>query len=81
MCICIDVPESYEQGAEEALRQSGTLDSVLFTPNGPAGVFALYVAPGTNLGQVFLNEFVCVRVFHVPQRPVTDAIGALCRTS
>lgn len=33
----------------------------MFTPQGPAGIFALYLLPGSNLGQVFLNEFVCVR--------------------
>ncbi|TFK88729.1 aquaporin-like protein [Polyporus arcularius HHB13444] len=43
----------------EALEHAGTLDAVMFTPNGPAGVFALYVAPTANLGRVFLNEFVC----------------------
>ncbi|KAI0780179.1 aquaporin-like protein [Fomes fomentarius] len=43
----------------EALEAAGKLEEVLFTPNGPAGVFALYVAPGSNLGRVFLNEFVC----------------------
>ena len=32
----------------------------MFTPNGPAGIFALYVSPTANLGRVFLNEFVCV---------------------
>ncbi|EJF58218.1 aquaporin-like protein, partial [Dichomitus squalens LYAD-421 SS1] len=42
----------------EALRAAGKLDAVLFTPNGPAGAFALYVSPGSNLGRVFLNEFV-----------------------
>ncbi|TFK88730.1 aquaporin-like protein [Polyporus arcularius HHB13444] len=47
------------KATEQALAAAGTLDSVLFTPNGPAGVFAIYVTPGTNLGQVFLNEFVC----------------------
>ncbi|KAG7087156.1 hypothetical protein E1B28_013136 [Marasmius oreades] len=44
--------------AETALEEAGLLDSVLFTPNGPAGAFGLYVAPGSNLGQVFLNEFI-----------------------
>ena len=33
----------------------------MFTPSGPAGIFAPSVAPGANLGRVFLNEFVCVR--------------------
>ncbi|KAI0780180.1 aquaporin-like protein [Fomes fomentarius] len=47
------------QETEDALTAAGTLDSTMFTPSGPAGVFAIYVAPGTNLGQVFLNEFVC----------------------
>ncbi|KAJ8089212.1 hypothetical protein PM082_014460 [Marasmius tenuissimus] len=44
--------------AEAALEQAGTLDAVLFTPNGPAGAFGLYVMPGSNLGLVFMNEFV-----------------------
>ncbi|KAI0633651.1 aquaporin-like protein [Trametes polyzona] len=41
------------------LEEAGKLDAVMFTSNGPAGVFALYVPHGTNLGRVFLNEFVC----------------------
>ena len=32
----------------------------MFTPQGPAGIFALYAPAGSKLGQVFLNEFVCV---------------------
>ncbi|KAK1222065.1 hypothetical protein PQX77_015118 [Marasmius sp. AFHP31] len=44
--------------AEAALAQAGTLDAVLFTPNGPAGAFGLYVMPGSNLGLVFMNEFI-----------------------
>ena len=44
----------------EALTAAGTLDAVMFTPNGPAGVFALYAPTGANLGRIFLNEFVCV---------------------
>ncbi|KAJ7257194.1 aquaporin-like protein [Mycena haematopus] len=31
---------------------------IQFTPNGPAGILALYVAPGSNLGHAFVNEFV-----------------------
>ncbi|KAJ7907658.1 putative aquaporin 2 [Mycena leptocephala] len=34
------------------------LAGIQFTPNGPAGIFGLYVLPGSNLGQVFVNEFV-----------------------
>ncbi|THU94954.1 aquaporin-like protein [Dendrothele bispora CBS 962.96] len=37
----------------------GGLDAALFTPQGPAGAFGLYVTPGTNLGRMFLNEFIC----------------------
>ncbi|KAJ7736039.1 putative aquaporin 2 [Mycena maculata] len=35
------------------------LAGINFTPSGPAGIFALYVAPGSSLGHVFVNEFVC----------------------
>ncbi|KAI0686838.1 aquaporin-like protein [Cytidiella melzeri] len=45
--------------AQAALEAKGLLESTLFTPQGPAGVFALYVAPGASLGQVFWSEFVC----------------------
>lgn len=31
---------------------------IIFTPQGPAGIFGLYVMPGSNLGRVFLNEFM-----------------------
>ncbi|KAJ6504442.1 putative aquaporin 2 [Mycena vulgaris] len=34
------------------------LAAIQFTPNGPAGIFGLYLQPGSNLGQVFVNEFV-----------------------
>ncbi|KAK7435199.1 hypothetical protein VKT23_019769 [Stygiomarasmius scandens] len=49
------------KSAEGALELAGpgTLDSVLFTPQGPAGAFGLYAPPGSNLGRIFLNEFVC----------------------
>jgi hypothetical protein len=35
-------------------------DSVMFTPSGPAGAFALYAPAGVNLGYVFMNEFIVV---------------------
>jgi hypothetical protein len=35
---------------------------MMFSSSGPAGVFGLYVAPGTNLARVFLNEFVTVNI-------------------
>ncbi|KAK7685270.1 hypothetical protein QCA50_011633 [Cerrena zonata] len=43
---------------EAALKASGNYDAIQFTPNGPAGVFALYTPAHANLGHVFLNEFV-----------------------
>ncbi|KAJ6566893.1 aquaporin-like protein [Mycena capillaripes] len=42
----------------QALLPAATLDAINFTPNGPAGIFGLYLLPGSNLGQVFVNEFV-----------------------
>uniref|UniRef100_A0A0W0G174 Putative aquaporin-like protein n=1 Tax=Moniliophthora roreri TaxID=221103 RepID=A0A0W0G174_MONRR len=47
--------------AEGALAKAGE-SSLMFTPSGPAGAFGLYAVPGSNLGRVFLNEFVCVRM-------------------
>ncbi|KAG1719145.1 aquaporin-like protein [Suillus lakei] len=44
--------------AENVLIEKGLYDSMMFSSSGPAGVFGLYVAPGTNLARVFLNEFV-----------------------
>ncbi|KAI6034819.1 aquaporin-like protein [Pisolithus marmoratus] len=43
---------------EEVLKEKGLYDTLMFTNTGPAGVFALYVSPGTNLHRVLLNEFV-----------------------
>jgi len=36
-------------------------NATMFTPNGPAGIFALYLLPDQKIGWAFLNEFVnCV---------------------
>ncbi|KAG5735903.1 Aquaporin-7, partial [Termitomyces sp. T112] len=43
---------------EAILEQAGQLDALQFTPNGPAGIFGLYLLPGQTLPRVFLNEFV-----------------------
>ncbi|KAI0661138.1 aquaporin-like protein [Cubamyces menziesii] len=43
----------------EILEAAGKLDAVMFTANGPAGIFAIYATPGVSLGRIFLNEFVC----------------------
>ena len=32
----------------------------MFTPSGPAGIFAFYLPPGQKIGYAFLNEFVNV---------------------
>ncbi|KAG1835031.1 aquaporin-like protein [Suillus variegatus] len=44
--------------AEKILVEKGLYHSMMFSSAGPAGVFGLYVAPGTNLARVFMNEFV-----------------------
>ncbi|KAI0785554.1 aquaporin-like protein [Abortiporus biennis] len=44
---------------EDSLKKAGTFDTILFTPQGPAGIFGLYSLPGLALGHIFLNEFVC----------------------
>ncbi|KIJ62804.1 hypothetical protein HYDPIDRAFT_93618 [Hydnomerulius pinastri MD-312] len=44
--------------AEGVLRDKGLYESMMFSPSGPAGAFALYVMPGTNLHRVLMNEFV-----------------------
>ena len=44
----------------QALEAQGALDKINFTPQGIAGSFALYAPVGSSLGNVFLNEFVCV---------------------
>lgn len=36
-------------------------DKIQFTPNGVAGIFALYTQPGANLRDAFMNEFFVVR--------------------
>ncbi|KAG9315326.1 aquaporin-like protein [Chiua virens] len=44
--------------AQEVLVKKGLYDAMMFTPQGPGGIFALYVSPGTNLHRVLLNEFM-----------------------
>jgi len=44
---------------EALLIAKGTWDAVNFTPQGLAGIFALYAPAGGNLSQILLNEFVC----------------------
>lgn len=44
--------------AEGGLVKAGAFETVMFTPNGPAGAFANYLTPGQTLARVFMNEFV-----------------------
>ncbi|KAF8554379.1 aquaporin-like protein [Imleria badia] len=44
--------------AEAVLVEKGIYDTMMFSPSGPGGIFALYVLPGTNLLRVLLNEFM-----------------------
>ena len=46
--------------ATAILIKAGTLETLLFTPSGPAGAFAVYLPPGQSLGRAFLNEFITV---------------------
>jgi len=42
---------------EATLKAVKMYDAVQFTPNGVAGIFALYTLPGANLRDAFMNEF------------------------
>jgi MIP family channel proteins len=42
----------------DAALRAGGKEALIFTPNGPAGIFAIYPQPGQDLGYVFLNEFI-----------------------
>jgi hypothetical protein len=58
-----DITRSYSpKVAENVLIEKGLYDTVMFSSSGPAGVFGLYVAPGTNLARVLMNEFVTVNI-------------------
>jgi hypothetical protein len=54
----IDVGQTVSAALKAAA--PGVYESVMFSPQGPAGALALYVAKGSNLSRVFLNDFVCV---------------------
>jgi len=55
---------SFPKVAENVLVENGLYDTMMFTPDGPGGIFALYVLPGTNLHRVLLNEFMTVSISH-----------------
>ncbi|KAI0331216.1 aquaporin-like protein [Cubamyces sp. BRFM 1775] len=59
---CLLVYIQYKQlihAAVDALKEKGVYDTIMFTPSGPGGIFGLYVNPGSDLGYVLVNEFVC----------------------
>ncbi|KAF9532623.1 putative aquaporin 2 [Crepidotus variabilis] len=55
------------QTAEEVLMAGGPVvfDSINYTPNGLAGIFALYLLPQQKIGYAFLNEFVNCTVLSI----------------
>lgn len=58
---CALVYSQYKALIDEAtvgLVESGVFEEINYTPNGLAGIFALYLLPGQTLGRTFLNEFV-----------------------
>ncbi|KAH0833310.1 aquaporin-like protein [Lanmaoa asiatica] len=58
-CLCIYVQwKDLIEVAEGALIEKGLYGTLMFTPNGPGGIFAFYVLPGANLNRILLNEFM-----------------------
>ncbi|KAJ7612259.1 aquaporin-like protein [Roridomyces roridus] len=57
-CLLIYVQYSTMIKGIEAATPAATLAAIQFTPNGPAGIFGNYLLPGSNIGHVFVNEFV-----------------------
>ncbi|KAF8896382.1 putative aquaporin 2 [Infundibulicybe gibba] len=69
--------KSFIDLSEEALTAAGMLDAIQYTPNGPAGIFALYLAPGQTLGRVFFTEFVACFVLAILIWACIDPTNAL----
>ncbi|KAJ7063312.1 putative aquaporin 2 [Mycena amicta] len=60
-CLLIYVQyKALFEATEHALLGAGpgVSEAIFFTPNGPGGIFALSLLPGSHIGQVFVNEFV-----------------------
>ncbi|KZT69435.1 aquaporin-like protein [Daedalea quercina L-15889] len=64
--------------ATEELRAKGLYDSVMFTSQGPGGIFGIYSTAGANLGYAFLNEFVCDFILAVVVFGCIDPTNILC---
>lgn len=64
-CLVYYQWKPFIQDMELALLVAGetVYNETIFTPNGPAGIFALYLLPGQEIGWAFLNEFVNVSPF------------------
>ena len=52
----------HPQHLQTALKAVGKYDTVNFTPNGVAGIFALYAPAGAKLNETFMNEFFVVNL-------------------
>lgn len=59
-CLVIYVQYHHQIKEITLLLEAGGLEAINFTPQGIAGTFALFAPTGSSLGNVFLNEFVCV---------------------
>ncbi|KAJ7290333.1 aquaporin-like protein [Mycena rebaudengoi] len=57
-CLLIYFQYREQLLAIQAAMPPAVLAGIQFTPNGPAGIFGLYLLPGSKLGNVFVNEFV-----------------------
>lgn len=65
-------------GIHAALVAGGAqTQALIFTNKGPAGVLALFTAPGQDLGSVFLNEFLVCIVRRPVSHGVTDSADSM----
>ena len=55
----------------------GVYDQLNFTPQGLAGIFAIYPPVGSDIGGVFLNEFVCDFIIGIIVWGANDATNFL----
>ncbi|CAK5263835.1 unnamed protein product [Mycena citricolor] len=76
-CLLIYAQYRHTILAIEAATPPAVLAAIQYTPSGLPGIFALYVAPGSSLGQVFLNEFVCDFFLAIVIFGATDASNVL----
>ncbi|KZS88134.1 aquaporin-like protein [Sistotremastrum niveocremeum HHB9708] len=63
---------------EAGLIAKGTYDQINFTPNGLAGIFALYQTPGRSLGYILVNEFIIDVMLAIVIWAIQDPTAFLC---